>query len=292
MTEQAPVQRRPVAVVVATKDRPALLADCLASIAADVRTDDELVVAEAGNSEAAVALACLDRKTVHVELHAGGKSRQLNAALARCLAPIILFTDDDCRIPAGWADAMTAPFEDDPAVAIAFGPVVGLSHHPGSTPMAGPPPGEAPLATWTFAHGAAMAVRRSALSAIGGFDERLGPGAPAHGEEHDVLLRLRERGYRAVVAPAPAVEHLDWRDEEQNLANVMVYQRGSGAFLGAAMRRAPRPTWPLLKLRMSFQRAIFGGRGGKDWKFGARALAAFGRGFLYGLRLRPGGGAR
>ena len=81
---------------------------------------------------------------------------------------------------------------------------------------------------------------KAAFEKVGGFDERLGPGAPVHGEEHDVVLRMLETGWTAVVAAAPAVEHLEWRDEEGRARNLVVYSQGAGAFLGAAVRRAPR----------------------------------------------------
>jgi glycosyltransferase involved in cell wall biosynthesis len=276
-----------VSVVVATKDRPEFLPDCLASITAGLADGDELVVAEAGDSGAGSALARLDRPAVLVRVDGGGKSRQLNVAVARCANPVLLFTDDDCRAPLGWADAMAGPFQSDPGIAIAFGPVVGLTDLSGDTPAVVPPPGDAPFATWTYAHGASLAVRRTALLDVGGFDERLGPGAPAHGEEHDLLLRLREQGWRAVIASAPPVQHLEWRDDQEVLANLLVYERGSGAFLGAALRRAPRQAWPLLKQRLGYQLALFGEGRRRGWLFGPRTLAAFGGGLVYGIRLRP-----
>jgi GT2 family glycosyltransferase len=281
------VTRPSVAVVVATRDRPHLLADCVRALAGELAEDDELVVAEAGDSGGAAALAAVGGPATRlVPVPGGGKSRQLNAGVAFATAPILLFTDDDCHVPAGWADALAAAVAD-PAVAIAFGPVAGLTHAPGAEATAGPPPGEAPLPTWTYAHGASFAVRRAAFDAVGGFDERLGPGAPAHGEEHDLLLRLREAGWRAVVADAPAVAHVAWRDPGEEEANALVYERGAGAFLGAAVRRSPRRAWPLLKHRYGYQRQLLRDRSGRDRAFARRAARAFTGGFAYGLRLRP-----
>lgn len=274
-----------MSVIVATRDRPDFLPDCLGSIAAELTGDDELIVAETGDSAVASAAGTLDRSLIHLHSPVAGKSRQLNEAIARASNPILLFTDDDCRTAPGWADAMAAPFGDD-RTAIAFGPVTGLTHVPGE-PVTGPPPGEAPFVTWTYAHGASMAVRRAALLAVGGFDARLGPGAPAHGEEHDLLLRLREAGWRAVIADAPPVRHLAWRDDEQTLTNLLVYERGSGAFLGAALRRAPRAAVPLLRHRLGYQRALFADRRQRGTAFGPRTLVSFAGGLLYGVRLRP-----
>lgn len=283
------MSRPPIAVVVATLDRPAFLDDALRSIAADLGPGDAVVVAAAGTSPALPA--DLPPSCALLPMDPPGKSRQLNAALAATTdrTPILVFTDDDCRVPAGWLDAMAAPFADA-TVAIGFGPVAGLTHVPGSAPEGGPPPGDAPAITWTYAHGAAMAVRRTALVAAGGFDERLGPGAPAHGEEHDLLLRLRERGGRAVVVDAPPVQHLGWRDADADAANALVYERGSGAFLGAALRRAPAGTARLLAHRLRYQAHLFGDRDADGRRFGPRALRAFAGGVAYGLRLDPWAG--
>jgi len=284
-----PDERPAVSVIVATRDRPDFLPDCLGSIAAELTDDDELIVAETGDSAVAAAAGALAHPIVHLHSRVGGKSRQLNEAVAEASNPILLFTDDDCRTSPGWVEGMAAPFSDDERTAIAFGPVVGLTHLPGE-PVEGPPPGDAPFVTWTYAHGASLAVRRAACLSVGGFDVRLGPGAPAHGEEHDLLLRLREGGWRAVIADAPPVRHLDWRDDAQTLANLLVYERGSGAFLGAALRRAPRATLPLLDHRLSYQRALFTAGHQRDRAFGPRTLASFAGGLLYGVRLRPEAG--
>jgi len=277
------------AAIVATFDRPEFLADCLASVAGALGPGDELIVAEAGDSDARTAIAALDRAATHVPVAQAGKSRQLNAAIARATAPLLVFTDDDCRVDTAWVTSLAEPFAD-PEVGIAFGPVQGLTHVPGGGEVESPPPGEAPFVTWAYAHGASFAVRREALLAIGGFDERLGPGAPAHGEEHDVLLRLREHGWRAVIADTPAVTHLAWRGTDESTANALVYERGSGAFLGAALRRGPRRAWPLVKHRLGYQRQLLAAsRTGPDRTFGRRALRAFVGGLAYGVRLRPWG---
>jgi hypothetical protein len=275
---------------VATRDRPRLLPDAVRALAATLGPADELVVAEAGDSGAAAALAVVDLATGPaprlVVVPGGGKSRQLNAGIAMATAPLLLFTDDDCRVPPGWADGLAAAL-DDPAVAIAFGPIEGLTHVPGAAGAAGPPPGEAPLTTWTYAHGASFAARRTAVLAVGGFDERLGPGAPAHGEVHDLLLRLREAGGRAVIAAAPPVAHAPWRDDAAESANALVYERGSGAFLGTALRRSPRRAWPLLKHRLGYQRQLR-----RESPFGRPAFRAFLGGLAYGVRQRPWGPGR
>ena len=166
------------------------------------------------------------------------------------------------------------------------GPVRGLS---GVRSVDVPPlaPGAPPAVTWEYANGAAMAVRRRAVLDLGGFDERLGPGAPVHGEEHDLVLRLQEAGWQARIADAPPVRHLDWRDEPETRRNLLVYSRGAGAFLGAALRRAPRRNARLLVRRARYQASLWRHADAEGAAFGATTTWAFVRGLARGLLLRP-----
>ena len=250
-------------VLVCTRDRGDLLARCLDAIRADLAPGDELLVVDAA------------------DVPVPGKSRQLNAGLRAASSELVVITDDDCLVPPGWVAAMAAAVGAE-GVAAAFGPVHGLSARAGAPPPRQVAPGPAPLATWEYAHGAAMAVRRGAAVAVGGFDEALGPGAAAHGEEHDLALRLLEAGHGVVVAAAPPVEHVGWRSADEDAANVLVYERGAGAVVGRALRRAPRQRWRYAALRLRYQAQRFRSRREQPW----RSLVAFAGGVAYGLR-RP-----
>lgn len=271
--------------LVCTKDRVEFLADCLRSLAASMPAGGELLVVAHGDPEAACLPRSIGVDATVLDAPVAGKSRQLNQGVRAAAHDIIVLTDDDCRVPAGWVAAMVAPFAD-PAVGAVYGPVRGLSSITGEPPEL-MPPGPASTTTWTYANGAAMAVRRAAVIDVGGYDERLGPGAPAHGEEHDLALRLIEHGWRIEIADAPIVEHLEWRDEHETRANLLVYSRGAGAFLGAALRRQPRRWARLVLRRLRYQLSMWRDHGGAGWTFGAATTWAFARGLVYGLRLAP-----
>ncbi len=273
--------------LVCTKDRPELLDDCLASVAAALPDGGELVVVATGEraAEAEAALAGLGVATRFLHDEVGGKSRQLNLGLAAATHDLVVLTDDDCRVAPDWATAMAAPFAD-PSVGVTFGAVTGLSGVEGA-PQAAPIPGPAPAVTWDYANGAAMAVRRSAVLAVGGFDERLGPGAPVHGEEHDIVLRLQEAGWDVRIADAPVVEHLEWRDERETRQNLLVYSRGAGAFVGAALRRSPRRWARTAVRRARYQLALWPHGRTEGWTFGPATTWAFVAGVAHGLRLAP-----
>jgi glycosyltransferase involved in cell wall biosynthesis/GT2 family glycosyltransferase len=274
-----------VSVLVCTRGRPALLEASLRSLHGALGPADELLVVEADGSEAAPLVAGLGPAARHLAAPVAGKSRQLNVGLRAARHAVVVLTDDDCEVDPGWVRAMAAPFAD-PAVAVAFGHVIGLSAVHGA-PLAAVPPGPAPERTWAYANGAAMAVRRAAVREVGGFDERLGPGAPVHGEEHDLVLRLQEAGWTVRIADAPPVRHLDWRSDEEERRNLLVYSRGAGAFVGAAVRRAPRRNARLLLRRARYQASLWRHGDVAGAGFGPRTTLAFVLGLGRGLALRP-----
>ncbi|MGH9015259.1 MAG: glycosyltransferase [Acidimicrobiia bacterium] len=270
----------------ATHARPQFLADCLASIAAAMAEGDELVVMDCCTSEAASILSRLAVPVTHISGPHASKTGKLNAAIRSVRNEVIVVTDDDCRVSLGWVDAMARPFTN-PAVGVAFGPVVGLSSAPGGSPAPVLPAGPAPPELWNYAHGAAMAVRSSAAADVGGFDERLGPGARDYGEEADLVLRLAARGWICELADAPRVCHLEWRDREETRRNFRVYQRGGGVYLGAGLRRHPGRTVKPFVLRLRHEMAMWRDRRARGWSFGPRMTLAFASGLLRGVALPP-----
>ncbi len=274
-----------VTVLVCTRGRPALLETALASLDAALGPEDELLVVEADGDEAAGAVAALRARTRHLAAPRPGKSRQLNLGLRAAGHPLVVLTDDDCEVAPAWVAAMAAPFAD-PAVGAVFGTVQGLSGVRG-VELAPASPGPPPAVTWEYANGAAMAVRRRAVLDLGGFDERLGPGAPVHGEEHDLVLRLQEAGWLVRIADAPPVRHLDWRDAGETRRNLLVYSRGAGAFVGAAVRRSPRSGLRVLVRRARYQASLWRHTEAEGAGFGLATTVAFARGLVRGLLLRP-----
>jgi glycosyltransferase involved in cell wall biosynthesis len=99
-----------VAVIICTRDRPAMLADALDATLPTLRAGDELLVvdsASSGDETAAVARA-RDARVVRAERK--GLSRARNLGVAETAAPLVVFTDDDCRPQAGWLEHLASPF--------------------------------------------------------------------------------------------------------------------------------------------------------------------------------------
>ncbi len=276
--------RPSASVVVATHARPQFLKDCVDSIAASLGPGDELIVVESGGNDAMPILDGCAAAVSHIRSPHRGKSAKLNAGIRAARGDVIVVTDDDCRVPPEWVDRMARPF-DNPAVGVAFGPARGLTSMTRGASLPAIPAGPAPPELWNYAHGASMAVRKRAVTEVGGFDERLGPGAPAHGEEGDLVLRMLSAGWTCEIADAPPVAHLDWRDDEESLRNLLVYQRGSGAYLGAGVRRdAGRAMKPLV-LRLAHEIRQWRHSRTRGWRFGPKMSTAFAAGLLHGARL-------
>jgi GT2 family glycosyltransferase len=276
----------PATVLICTRGRGELVLDCVRAARAALREADELLVVEAGGDSSRAAIEALEDPCCRwLAASRAGKCRQLNEGIRAARGEVVAITDDDCIVAPGWVEAMARPFLER-GVGIAFGPVRGLSSTPASKPTSPPPSGPATAEAWVHAHGAAMAISRRAALDVGGFDERFGPGTQiGAGEEADLLARLEAAGWRAWTADAPVVDHVEWRTAQQELKNALAYERGGGAWVGAALRRGPLLARRRIELRLRYQVGHF--RSGASRWFAARALLAFAAGVVAGLRLAP-----
>lgn len=220
MSQAGPVK---LTVVVPTRDRPQLLAGCLAALAPELHDDDELLVVDSC-SRVAVPHAAL-------RVDVPGASRARNAGWRAARGDVVAFLDDDVRVLPGWRAAV------EPAVAgvdLACGRVqVPPSQQDYARPVALTP--DLPetmlqLGRPVLGVSANLLVRRSVLTEHGGFDERLGPGTWfAAAEDVELLDRLLARGCTGRYAPSLLVEHEQWRDRRELLRLDWGYGKGAGA---------------------------------------------------------------
>ena len=86
-----------------------------------------------------------------------------------------------------------------------------------------------------------MGFFKSAVDAVGFFDERLGAGAHfPSSEDNDFCFRLLEAGYRIRYAPEAVVTHRAWRTSGAYLPLQWAYGRGQGAYYAKHLRREDR----------------------------------------------------
>jgi glycosyltransferase involved in cell wall biosynthesis len=227
-----------VSVVVCSRDRAEFLREALAAVRAAMRPQDELVVVDSASVDTAVAVIAAESGARVVRADRPGLGRARNLGWRAASKPVVAFTDDDCAPAADWTARVAASFAD-PAVGIAFGQVEGVGEGQAlSTKVSDQPRRVDPGGSVDgLGHGANLSARRSALEAVGGFDDELGAGGrfPA-AEDSDLAYRLVRAGWSAVFEPAAVVSHRRWRGRAPALR--VMYRYGVGA--GAAAVKAGR----------------------------------------------------
>jgi len=248
--------REPLSVVVPTRDRIELLTGCLAALAADLDVGDELLVVDSASGDPTAVAAVAGRQGGRaVRCDVPGTSRARNAGWRAATHQVVGFVDDDVRVHPGWADAIVAGFADQ-ATGFVTGRVVVPDHQRDA---------ERPVAVSSrterqvlhsgldgdLGASANLAVRRSALEDIGGFDESLGPGTwAASAEDLDLFDRLFRAGLRGLFEPAAVAEHDQWRSRGQLLRLDWRYGKGMGVRLARLAR------WDRPRARRLFREAV------------------------------------
>jgi GT2 family glycosyltransferase len=242
-----------VSVVVATCGRPHQAARCVAALLASDYHDFEVIVVDNDptdrrTAEALQPLLDRDERARYLVEPVRGCSRARNTGIAHARGRVVAFTDDDVVVDGGWLTALAETFAADPKVACVTGltlpyrldtaaqrdfeRVAGFSggylpvrYHCDMEPR--------PTRLFPFTAGIAgssnnMAVTAEALSRVGGFDVRLGPGTRVGGaEDLDLLTRVFLAGDAVRYEPSVLVRH-EHRVMEGAVAR-QIFSYGSGA---------------------------------------------------------------
>ncbi len=226
----------PVTVVIATRDRPSLLKECLAAVSSVLRNGDGIIVVDSCSRSEEVRAVAEGAGAVVIRCDQPGASRARNAGWKAADTEIVAFTDDDCLPESGWLASLSAGFSGLPEAAFVTGRLVADSVERGRA--------EFDLSLFDYerpsrfelnddlekmGHGANMAWRREALEAVGGFDEEMGPGTPFRAaEDQDAFWRVLRHGTMGSYEPKAIVVHRQWRNRRQQLQTMYDYGIGSG----------------------------------------------------------------
>jgi len=230
-----------ISLIIATRDRRASLERCLDAIGkAHLAGPLEVIVVDNGSRDGSGAFLDGYARTAPFTLlplrePRPGKSRALNAALARATGDVIAFIDDDVYVAPDYFTRIRDLFGRND-VGYCSGRV--LLHDPTDLPITVRTTTTMELIpphTFIVAgevQGCNMAFRREVLEAIGGFDPMLGPGTRFICEDLDLAARASAAGWGGGFFPEMVVYHHHGRKTRAEEAAVLRgYNWGRGAYL-------------------------------------------------------------
>lgn len=237
-------------IVIATRNRPARLAECLEHLAGldYPRGQFEVIVVDDGSEQALDSTVAPYLESLQLTLLArppGGPARARNAGAAEAAGRFLAFTDDDCRPDPGWLGALVARLEATPGVVVGGRVVNGLPANAWSSASQllcdylyryyNPDPDAARFFTSNN-----LAIPTDRFDGVGGFNPSYS--LPA-GEDRDLCDRLLGSGTRLVFEPTAVVIHAHALDARRFLRQHFRYGRGARRFrrqrAGTAGRAEP-----------------------------------------------------
>ena len=194
------VDREKVSVIVPAYNLEGVIGEALASIEAQTRAPQEIIVVDDGSSDKTPALlaqrAQADRRYRILRSARRGPSGARNIGLSAATGDIIAFLDGDDAWPRDKIERqmkrLSAP--DQPDV------VSGLTSRFADPDPANPAPARAEAPGLPGVCLGASLFRRGVFDRVGNFDESL-----SYSEDHDLMFRVREAGLKVVILNAPTL---------------------------------------------------------------------------------------
>lgn len=222
-----------VSVVIPTRNRPALLDQCLTAVAQQDFPQLEVLVVDNAPSDGRARRVAAQHGANYTVAPVRGVSRARNCGARASRGEIVAYLDDDFLPAPNWLSAMVEEFADPQVMAVS-GRIRTLSEQPGAEhlmALVGAPnfggleqlvvdrgnPCWFEMANFGgIVPGGNMAFRRKAFDLWPGFNERLGRGTILHGgEEQHAFFSLIARGYRAVYTPRAVVVHQSFYTKQE-----------------------------------------------------------------------------
>lgn len=232
-------------LIVATRGRSGEVGAFLDSLASQGRADAEAIVVDQNEDDRLAPVIARHAGRVPLVRHRSDRAnachaRNLGLSLAR--GAIVGFPDDDCVYPPGVLARVDAAFAADPALRVLTGPAASPEGGLGSGRWRRDGGPITPANAWTSVIEFNLFLRRETALALGGFDERLGPGTPfGSAEGNDLVLRAVAAGHKALYDPELRVAHPDKRMTAAAAERARLYGTGLGFVL--RRHRVPTSVW-------------------------------------------------
>jgi GT2 family glycosyltransferase len=234
-----------VSVIVCTRDRPDDLRRCLDALMTLSTPNVEIVVVDNAPPDDGTAQLAATYPVIYVREDRQG----LNWARAKgarvASGEIVVYTDDDVIVDAGWVNGMLTPF-DDPRVACVTGLVLPFELETDAQHLFERYGGFGrgyerrvydytsfvPASASRIGAGASMAFRRAMVNRMGLFDSEMDCGtAVLTGGDAYAFYRLLNEGFHIVYTPDALAWHRHRRSREALRKTLYGYSVGGFAFL-------------------------------------------------------------
>jgi GT2 family glycosyltransferase len=208
-----------VSVIIITRNRAKILADCLECLAKQSYLDFETVVIDSSdNYETRDLLASLP-KVRYLSIWDGRNNMPAarNLGISNAFGDIVAFIDDDSMVFPGWLENIVSGYSVDKIGGVGGRTIdsylkvdendtrIGKSLPDGTVVQNFSRDISSPIfVDWII--GCNMSFRRSILNDLGGFDQNYG-GNNSY-EDIDMGTRVRKAGYELVLVPTAVVEHV------------------------------------------------------------------------------------
>ena len=232
-------------LIVATLGRSAEIGALLESLLAQGRDDLEVIIVDqnADDRVAPVLQPYAARlRITHLRSAIRNANHARNLGLRQARGEIVTFPDDDCLYPPGVLTRVDAAFRAAPSLGVLTGPAASPEGGLGSGRWR-EESGAIDLSNvWTSVIEFNLFLPRPLMLALGGFDERLGPGTRwGSAEGNDLVCRAMAGGAVAQYDAGLRIIHPDKRLTEVAVSRAASYGRG----LGFVLRRhgVPASVW-------------------------------------------------
>lgn len=247
-------------VLICTRDRHELLEQTLTALDHQSRSGFPITIIDQSSEPNPLLRARADADATFRVIHDPGRglSRARNIGWRSTSSPWLAILDDDCIPDPDWGEQIDHAIAAHPEASLVSG-YVGTGPLPSADYLPATPSlidreatiGGRRTLPWRIGLGVCLIIRRDALAAIGGWDERLGTGAefPAS-DDMDFNYRFLKSGRIAFVTPAIRATHHQWRSPEEL---VTLYENYMVGWTGFAMKQLKSgDAWGLVLWTWSF----------------------------------------
>jgi glycosyltransferase involved in cell wall biosynthesis len=214
-----------VSVIICTCNRSASVVATLETLFTNTYPHFEVILVDQSTTQEttqAISAFTNDHRLQYVPTPTKGLGRARNIGINRSRGELLIFTDDDCTVPANWLSVMVATFQRDARIGVVFCNVEPGPHdaEQGFIPNYVRRDSQCVRQLRDKRHvrgiGAGLALRRAMVDEIGMFDEYLGVGAPFRSaEDTDIVLRALLKGWWIYETHEVAVVHYGFRTWKQ-----------------------------------------------------------------------------